>query len=173
MVVSLYEFKVHKRIFTHFYHDGMRDLLEEDLVKTFPPGNSFIPENIFLQPFLELIQVLVWSFDRKNFPKDWCVGVLRKRLCHQKGMLPSLLWRLQPSGKEAKHREGVYKAFRDVLPLDVAHLEEACVDVLMLWWLRWCLQKLRRGGSQKRHSSQHLNERKISSDCGWLSKTNK
>ena len=47
MVVSLYEFKVHKRIFTHFYHDGMRDLLEEDLVKTFPPGNSFIPENTF------------------------------------------------------------------------------------------------------------------------------
>ena len=175
MVVSLYEFKVHKRIFTHFYHDGMRDLLEEDLVKTFPPGNSFIPENIFVATFsrIDSSLVLVWSFDRKNFPKDWCVGVLRKRLCHQKGMLPSLLWRLQPSGKEAKHREGVYKAFWDVLRLDVAHLEEACVDVLMLWWLRWCLQKLRRGGSQKRHSSQHLNERKISSDCGWLSKTNK
>ena len=130
MVVSLYEFKVHKRIFTHFYHDGMRDLLEEDLVKTFPPGNSFIPENTFSRIDSSLVSVCF--FDRKNFLRDLCVGVLRKRLCHQKGMLPSLLWRVQPSGKEAKHREGVYKAFRDVLRLDVAHLEEACVDVLML-----------------------------------------
>ena len=107
MVVSLYEFKVHKRIFTHFYHDGMRDLLEEDPVKTFPPGNSFIPENIFLQPFLELIQVLVWSFDRKNFPKDWCVGVLRKRVCHQKGMLPSSCG---GSSRQAK-RQNIEKVF--------------------------------------------------------------
>ena len=74
MVVSLYEFKVHKRIFTHFYHDGMRDLLGEDLVKTFPPGNSFIPENIFFATFsrIDSSLVSVWSFDRKKRFMGWC-----------------------------------------------------------------------------------------------------
>ena len=172
MVVSLYEFKVHKRILRISITTAWEIYWRRTLSKLFLQEIHSFQKIYFLQPFLELIRVQ-FQFDRKNFLRDWCVGALKKRLCHQKGMLPSLLWRLRPSGKEAKHREGVYKAFRDVLRLDVAHLEEACVDVLMLWWLRWCLQKLRRGGSQKRHSSQHLNERKISSDCGWLSKTNK
>ena len=59
----------------------------------------------------------------------WC---FKEKALPSKGNVALILWRLQPSGKEAKHREGVYKAFRDVLRLDVAHLEEACVDVLML-----------------------------------------